>query len=100
LPNPAGKKLCLFKDRRADLLKVVSAKHITHHTFDVVPQRRFRREKIARSSDSFNHSGLSCQLPVLSCQQILKECHPERSEIIRFANDLTESKDLVFFLNC
>ena len=48
-------QLCLFKNRRANLVKIVDAEHVTNRCLDKIPQRRFWRQQIASSTDSFDH---------------------------------------------
>src|SRR5207237_9992941 len=52
-------ELVVRQHRSADFVEVVGAKHITHRGLNKVPQLGLGREKIAGSSDGFNHCGCS-----------------------------------------
>ena len=70
LAHTTSKKFGRLENRRAYLVKIVSAENVTHRRLDKVPQRRLRRQKIARSSYGFDHeyrpSALSFKFSVLS----------------------------------
>src|SRR5207253_6801302 len=57
---------------------VVDAEHITNGRLDKIPQRRFRRQQIASSTDSFDHERLARSL---------------KTVILSEANELAKSKD-------
>ena len=63
LAHGAGEELGLLEDGRADLAEVVGVEDVAGGGLDEVPQRRFRREKIASSADALNH-----EFPVPGCQ--------------------------------
>src|SRR2546429_1080545 len=49
--NRAGKQVRCFKDRQANLAKAVGSENLLGGLLDAVPQRRFRRQQIARALD-------------------------------------------------
>ena len=52
-PTLRAKRRCVFKDRRADLAEVVAGKDWRGGGLDAVPERRLRRQKIARAAHGF-----------------------------------------------
>src|SRR5262249_40887749 len=59
--DAAGEEFGRFKNRRADFVEVVGTEDIADGGLDEIPQRRIRREQVARSSRSFDHLAFSRQ---------------------------------------
>jgi hypothetical protein len=70
--HSAGEEFGRFENRRANFLEVVGAEDIAHHGLDVVPQRRIRRQKIARPSWCFNHRDYLLDSMFHSCYSLFQ----------------------------
>src|SRR6266498_452968 len=69
----AREQLRIFKNRRTNFVEVVRAEHVAHRGLHKVPQRRLRREKIASSSNGFDHRN---KLSAVSYQLLAKTGAP------------------------
>src|SRR5205807_1554584 len=87
--NTPRKQTRLLEDRRANLLEVVGAKHIPHRRLHKIPQRRLRRQKIARSSHGFDHSVPSSQFRIAQLSALASKTHVILSGELSFASRKT-----------
>ena len=91
-PTPRAKSSVASKIGVSNLVKVVRAEYITHRRLDKIPQRRLRRQKVARSSNRFNHGIASSYWLLASSSHSPTTCHPERSRFIRLRMNHGESR--------
>src|SRR5205085_12345543 len=61
-PHRAFEQLQILDDGSANLAEIVDAKHVAHRRLDEVPQRRLRREQVARAANGFDCSRQSSVL--------------------------------------